>query len=350
MPFVAVIAACVALLWAWREPLATIGASKRVAEGGAVRRLEVYRKKPPVRPRIVVMGDSLNLCSTPREKKVHAVGPALRAALNRKGRPVEILDLTQPGLLPIHFYALLDETFATPVALVALEVNLRTFLNPNVRPGHERMPGLARMLGFHDAIRVRDALAREGMSIFDPPLMRLKEQLGLLYVFEGAREAALDGFDAVGRWITEALRVPRQSYGTSTFGEVARRAGLSYMVDYAHHPNATVLRAALAKLRAAEIPVIIYVAPINVEFLQRKAGFDPVELERRLDDLRVSIGASRVEWLDLHASLPAERFRDYQNHLLFEGCVDVARPLAERALRVMAKRSARPRPAPSAAR
>ena len=350
MPFVAVIAACVALLWAFREPLARIGAGQGAVERGALHRIDVWRKKPAVRPRIVLLGDSLNICSTPSEKKVHAVGPAVRSTANRAGRPVDVVDLTQPGLLPIHFYALLDDALATPVSLVALEVNLRTFLNPNVRPGEERLPGLVRMLDFDDALRARDALAREGMSVFDPPLMRLKERLGLLYVLEGTRQGALDAIGAIGSRTTGALGLRRRSFGTGAFGEVNRRLALSYMVDYASHPNATVLRATVDELRAAGIPFVVYVAPVNVEGLRGKGDFDPAELQRRIEELRASIGVSRPEWLDLHAALPAGRFRDQQNHLLYEGCIDVGRPLAERALRLMAKRPAPPRTAPSSAR
>jgi hypothetical protein len=347
VPFVAVIAACVALLWAFREPLARIGAGQGAVERGALHRIDVWRKKPVARPRIVLLGDSLNICSTPSEKKVQAVGPAIRSTANRAGRPVDVVDLTQPGLLPIHFYALLDDALATPVSLVALEINLRTFLNSDVRPGEGRLPGLARMLDFDDAIRARDALAREGMSVFDPPLMRLKDRLGLLYVLEGTRQGALDGIRTIGSWTTGALGLRRHAFGTRAFGEVNRRLALSYMVDYASHPNATVLRAAVDELRAAGIPFVVYVAPVNVEGLRGKGDFDPVELERLVEELRQSIGASRHEWLDLHAALPTGRFRDQQNHLVYEGCIDVGRPLAERALRLMAKHPAPAKPAPA---
>lgn len=341
IPFVAVIAACLGLLWAFREPLAKIGAGQGAVERGALRRLEKWRTKPVERDRIVVLGDSLNICANPPSTEINNVALVVRSVSALAGRQFDMVDLTQPGLLPIHFYALLDDALETPVSLVALEVNLRTFLDPNVRAGEERLPGLARKLDFADAIRVRDALDREGMSALDPPLMRLKEQLGLLYVFEGARQAGVDLIGAVGAWATGALGVKQRSFGS--FAEGSRRLALSYMVDYASHPNATVLREAVRELHEAGVPVIVYVAPVNIEYLRSRGDdFDADELERRLEALRVAIGASRTEWLDLHATVPARKFRDYQNHMIFEGCIDVGKPLAERAMRLIPKRATPP--------
>ncbi|MBM4244307.1 MAG: hypothetical protein FJ148_10895 [Deltaproteobacteria bacterium] len=338
VPFVAVVAAALALLWTYREPLARIGAGRGAVERGTLRRIERWRRKPVMLPRMVLLGDSLNVCATPPAPPMTTVAHGVRTVVNR-GRPrYDVVDLTQPGLLPLYYYALLDDALETPVSLVVLELNLRTFLDSQVRAGEARLPGLARNLDFVDALRVHEALEREGMSAFDPPIMRLKEQLGLLYVLEGARQGALDLLDAGAAWATAALGVPRRAY--PPFGEVTRRMLLSYMVDYASHPNATVIREAVRELHAARVPVIVYVSPIDVERLRGTGDFDPEELARRLEELRVSIGLTSVEWLDLHATLPSERFRDYQNHLKFEGCAEVGRPLAERALRLSAKQRA----------
>lgn len=342
----AVIAACLGLLWAYREPLAKIGAGKGTVERGALRRLEKWRARPVVRPRIVVLGDSLNICASPPVKTYNSVGLVVRSLSILAGRQLDVVDLTQPGLLPIHFYALLDDALETPVSVVALEVNLRTFLDHGVRGGEERLPGLARKLDFGDALRVHDALEREGMTVLDPPLMRLKEQLGLLYVFEGARQGGVDLLSAAGTWAMNALGLRKRWLGPTA--EASRRLALSYMVDYASHPNATVLREAVRELHAAGVPVILYVSPVNVEYLRSRGDdFDAVGLELRLEELRAAIGASRSEWLDLHATIPGRRFRDFQNHLVYEACADVAKPLAERALRLIAKRGAAA-PAPGA--
>lgn len=344
VPFVAVIAAYLGLLWAYREPLAKIGAGRGAVERGALARLESWRTKPVVRDRIVVLGDSLTVCADGPSKRVNQVALVVRSTSALAGRPFDIVNLAQPGLLPIHFYALLDDALETPVSLVALEVNLRTFLDRKARAGEERLPGLARKLDFDDAIRVRDALDREGMTVLDPPIMRLKEKLGLLYVFEGARQGGVDLIGAAGAWTTGALGLNRRTFGS--YAETERRLAMSYMVDYASHPNATVLREAVRELHEAGVPVIVYVAPLNVEYLRTRGDdFDADELERRLEALRVAIGASRSEWLDLHATVPARKFRDRQNHLIFEGCIDVGKPLAERAMRLIPKRATPPAPA-----
>ena len=253
------------------------------------------------------------------------------------GRPIDLIDLSQPGLLPIHFYALMDDVVALSPALVLLEVNLRDFLVRGVRPGPERMPGIARAMSFGKSLRVRASLEGLGLSVLDPPIMRLKQQLGLLYVFEGARQMAIDWLAVAGGTVGNALGLRQRAY--PPLGEVLRRLGASYMVDYASNPNADVLQAISTDLHDAGVPFIFYVSPIDVETLAKNGNIDREELTRRIEALRQRVGVSRAEWLDLHDTLPTTMFRDANNHLLLPGCAQVGRPLAEHAFRLLAKRS-----------
>jgi len=80
---------------------------------------------------------------------------------------------------------------------------------------------------------------------------------------------------------------------------------------------------------------VFYVSPLNPRVLEA-AGRDMARsLPARIDALRRAVGATRDEWLDLHALLPAAAFRDTHGHLYLAGCVRVANPLAERLLRVL---------------
>jgi hypothetical protein len=250
-----------------------------------------------------------------------------------------VVDLSQPGLLPLFYYTLLDETLALPAGLVIIEVNLRTFMDPLARRGEERLPGLARKLGFPESLRVTASLEHEGLSVLDPPLMRLKEQLGMLYVLEGARETGLGWLHDTGEAARTVLGLRRRSF--PALNEVLRRARFSYAVDYAGSPNGEVLRAMVADLHRAQVPFVAYVAPINVEYLRTTGEFDDEDLVRRIGELREYVGASDTEWLDLYDALPASMFRDIQNHLLGPGCVRLARPIAQRVLHVLSRRHRR---------
>jgi hypothetical protein len=340
VPFLAVLASCLGVLYAYRDPLAAMGAGQIDVERVADRRLQAARLAPVKHPRIVLLGDSLNVCRTPPEPRLQSVGMALNATLKEARRPIELLDLTQPGLLPIYAYALLDEALATGASLVVVEVNLRLFLDPMARPGWETMPGLVRKLDLAQALHVRRALEHEGMTVLDPPLLQLRERVGLLHVFEGARQGALDWLVSTSERVTSALALPRRTL--PPLAEVARRMSLSYMVDYTSHPTASALRALVSDLHDTRIPVVLYVSPINVEAQEQAPGFDPVELERRIDELRISVGATPAEWLDLHATQPAGRFRDFHNHLFSQGCIDVGRALAARVIAALPKRAGGP--------
>ncbi|HYC21207.1 MAG TPA: hypothetical protein VEI94_00815 [Candidatus Bathyarchaeia archaeon] len=60
----------------------------------------------------------------------------------------------------------------------------------------------------------------------------------------------------------------------------------------------------LSELRAADVPTLFFVAPINVDRLAELRLTGELALPERLAALRDAIGASRNEWADFHALLP----------------------------------------------
>lgn len=337
LPFVAVLAAGGWALYAHRAELAELGRGDGSSDTGALRRLDLVATRRQRFARIAVFGDSLTMCTTPKAGRYDTIARNLKLQIQSGGKPVEVVDLSQPGLLPLFYFTLLDEALALQVELVVIEVNLRTFMDPLARRGEERLPGLARKLAFRESLKVTASLEREGLSVLDPPLMRLKEQLGLLYVLEGAREAGLGWLHDAGEQARTTLGLARRSI--PPINEIARRARLSYAVDFGDNPNAAVLRAMFAELRQAEVPFVAYVAPINMDYLRTTKELGDDDIARRIEDLRQDVGASEVEWLDLHDALPASMFRDFQNHMLAPGCVRLARPIAQRILHVLSNRA-----------
>lgn len=333
------VAACVWALHANRAALAELGRGDGSVDSGALKRLDVTAGKKQRFERVAVFGDSLTMCVDPDTRRFDSLGRHLNLQINAAGRPVEVVDLSQVGLWPLFYYALLDEALALPSSVVVVEVNLRTFMDPLARPGEERLPGLARKLDFTASLQVTESLEREGLSVLDPPMMRLKEQLGLLYVLEGAREAGLGLLTDAGESIRTTLGLPRR--WSPPLMEVVRRAALTYAVDYTDNPNAKVLRAIVTALRQAQVPFLLYVAPINVDYIQSTPELAAPDLAQRIEALRGYVGASKVEWIDLHDTLPASMFRDFQNHLRVQGCVRLARPIAQRVLHLLAHRNRR---------
>lgn len=339
LPCVAVLVVFLGALYVYREELAQIGRGNGVAEVGAFRRVRLAAKRPALAPRIVLFADSLAMCHG-ADRSADSLGRQMTARFRGGGVRVELIDLTQPALLPLHVYSLLDDALALRPAVLVVEINARTFLHAAARPGLERMPTITRMLSLPDALRVRQSLDLEGLTPFDPTIMRLEEQLGMLYVFQGVRDGVLDWIDSLALQLQKAIGLKHNPLAPliQTDRRIART---TYMVDYAAHPTTTVLRAILEEARRADVPVVFWVAPIDVTGFEESGLADPAELSARLAALRTAVGATAEEWVDLHDLLPSETFRDRQNHLRIAGCQEVARQLARQVRRILATRRTR---------
>lgn len=314
-------------LYGHRDALNESGIGGTRLERATLPRLERWADAPkPGFPRVVLFGDSLNMCGDRETGARDLVGRALRSTLARRGLPIDLLDMTNPGLRPLHFYALLDDVLDAGAQVVVVEVNLRTFLPKEALPGRARLPHLARKLDLRDAIRLREALALDGLTVLDPAVIRLKEQLGLLFAFEGLRSSFLDRLRAESSRLTRAIGL--RPLRPQMLVAYARGLRALHESDYAAHPNVELLRAIRERARARGVPVLFYVSPVRP---QAPAQRDHARrLATRIDELRRAVGATRGEWLDLHATLPLEMFRDTHNHLRHAGCGRVGTPIAQR--------------------
>jgi lysophospholipase L1-like esterase len=93
-----------------------------------------------------------------------------------------------------------------------------------------------------------------------------------------------------------------------------------------------VLRELAGELRRGGARVLFYVSPINDAILQTREALPERRLAERIEALRVAIGATREEWLDLHDALPREGFRDWVGHMFPLGCERVSEAVADAAL------------------
>jgi len=337
VPCIAVVAGCLWTIYAYREELAAIGKGDSHVEERIFRRLDGWATAELKFTPVVVFGDSLNVCATPPDKNFDRVGRWMKVHMQEAGTQVDLLDLTHPGLQPLHAYAVLDEALARPVQLMVIEVNVRAFVDPSQRPGADRLPQLARELSAGEAWRVRSNLTLDGMSLFDPPVYRFQESRGVLHVFDGLRQVVLDWLEGTGNSARDALGLRKRQL--PSFTELTQKEDATYLVDYAGHPVAQTLRAIADALHERNVPVIFFVAPIDVERLAGTGQYDPRVMTQLLQELRRVVGVSSDEWLDLHAALPSDLFRDKNNHLKMDGCARVGRPLGQHALQRLAGRA-----------
>jgi hypothetical protein len=89
------------------------------------------------------------------------------------------------------------------------------------------------------------------------------------------------------------------------------------------------------------VEVVLYVAPLNVEHLERVRVYDAAGAARavaRVHDVAEGLGAG---FLDLHALLPDSAFADHNDHLHVEGPVDGASMVARRLLPLVLEHSTR---------
>jgi hypothetical protein len=333
VPCLVVLATLAAIAWALREP-ARRGLPQRASiEGGVLKRFELWRARrgPGARRGAVLFGDSLLVCSDRAP-----LATLLAARLAETGRSYDLLALAHPAFRPIIAYYLLDDVLAARPALVVVGLNLRELGTPSDDPSF-RFAALSRRLSPARALAAREALGADELGPLAPPLYRLEERLDLLYVADGIRERGRSALDTAGWWLnrrlgvgdTATLRAVVADLQTRHDEGALRSAMSTYTTDFAASPQADVLRLALEELRAADARVLLYVSPVNVEYLAALGLSDAeLALADRVEALRLAVGATPAEWLDLHASERADGFSDVWNHLTRPACERVARRLA----------------------
>ena len=102
-----------------------------------------------------------------------------------------------------------------------------------------------------------------------------------------------------------------------------RRAGLleHYQETLAglepDHPVVAVLAATVERFRNDGVAVLVYLTPVEVSWLEAQGILNPSGLERSIDVMRQAVESSGGSFVDLHARLPADAFRDAPGHLAF---------------------------------
>ncbi len=290
--------------------------------------------------RVAFLGDSTALGEPPRR----AVPAQLERAANELARgdsKTQVVSLAFPGLGPVDYYWLADlvsEAAPNRVVLVFNAATLsrtwaRRLTRPElagwVRPG--RLPeALLMPLDWIDVradeILLHAAVVQAGGA---ESWHRVRRQQ--IRVAEGRRslERALDsggsdGGGAMARY--ERLRFDAQvaqleEIGTEHSG-LRGRYGAALDGLPPDHPILEILSATVRTFRKYGVTPIVYFAPINVEALAAVGLRDDEGLARTMSALRHAVEPAGGVFVDLHALLPSEAFRDPQGHYASSGEID----------------------------
>ena len=102
------------------------------------------------------------------------------------------------------------------------------------------------------------------------------------------------------------------------------------------------LEAVLRRYREAEIPTLVYVVPVNVEHIRQLVVYDEAGLRHSLDLIEDRVRSAGATFADLHDAFPDSAFRDFSDHLGFEGEDSGVKQMADR-LALLVLRQAHPR-------
>jgi hypothetical protein len=282
------------------------------------------RRRPQAIEPVALFGDSV--AGMPGFSPLAA---GIQQALGEHGIHTDVLAVVHWAFRATQFYYLLDEVLAGRPQLVAVEVNPRAFSAAWARRADWRFAGLSRFLSLRRALRVRPALAADEVSLLDPLLYGLEDAVGALDLADGIRARAALALDSAGEAAGARLGLARSAAGDPRVADArlpldVPRALAWYGGEPAAQPTAGVLRAVVRELRAAGVTVVLYVTPVNVERLAALGLDEVVALPRKLEALRVAVGAAPEEWLDLHASAAEGEFADATEHLTAPATARVA--------------------------
>lgn len=321
-------AVTVALLlgWAWhnRAWLQAPILERGSIEAGVLNELRVWRDLSPAVPKAALLGNSLTDC-----KDGSSVGDLTARRLAARNAPYALVVPWGGAFGPLQYYYLLDDVLAGKPRVVIMEIDTIRLVSTGVSPGLLYL-ALSRNLSFRRALRVRSALASEGLTLLDPFLYRVEAQLDVMYLVPGVQAHWRELFTRWGAAVNEAAGVRTTPLDARALRMLSLDAARAVVApDPAESPLVPVLREIAHDLRRAGVTVLFYVSPLNDTLLARSVGGPERRVRQRIDRLRVAVGAAPEEWVDLHDALPSDAFHDWVGHMLPLGCERVSEAIAD---------------------
>ena len=324
VPALAVIGVFAAVVAVNRDALDELGRGESTVDERLLPALRSWRDRVPSTPqthRGAFFGDSI----------VADVDlPALVAhELAQRGVDVDLASVAHQGLLPLHYYCLLDQVLAGRPEVAVVSLNL-----PAVSRRLWGVPPLARMarlLSPARAWRIRGLLARGEINLLDPWIYRVEDRLGALHVVDGLRELGRRLSYVGGDARSANVLQMRESVALGTRRDLAERRNRQDDA-LATNPTLAVIRELVAALREAGVRPVLYLTPVDTSpehLASWDIAGDDASLTTLVEDYRRAIGAAPEEWIDLHALLRSDERRDRFGHLRPVGADHLAAVLAD---------------------
>src|SRR5262249_20845372 len=209
-----------------------------------------------------------------------------------------VIPIQQRAFSALHFYSLAEDIMAGRPWITVLAVDMRSFSPSFVFHRAMEFPAVTRRLSIRRSLAVADVLHAEGLTLFDPPIYRAEEALGLLDVSAGIRTWADKLLESDG----DATREPAAIVGVPADWRAVRyfnrygtadEAREDYLVDQAGSPGARLLRLLVAEFRPAGRSILLYISPVDVERLAELGVAGDIALDDRVKALRTAIGVWR---------------------------------------------------------
>jgi len=275
---------------------------------------------------IAFLGDSLVVdMSPPRDNAPTRLQRLLRPA-------ADVHDLSLPGLTLLSHYYLGPELARAEPDLAILSLNLASFGPALLGSERREMAGLLPASHWPEALGL--PLHRGGVAFSDLVWFRALFALGLREPWQRANEyqARLSsGYWAAMEW-AEKRSSDRQQLSFRAYQRIrrlarrqrSRRATPLYVEERLgplfgplpeDDPMLAVLGAWLRELRSAGVDVLVYAAPVNVDHLRTLDVYDEDAVRVSLGRIGAAVEARDGHFLDLHALLRDEHFRDGSDHL-----------------------------------
>jgi hypothetical protein len=314
---------------------------------------------------VAYLGDSLSMDGTLPNTSVPR---QLRRALANSERPIPggmFRSVVASALTPFSFFFASERIADLRPDLVIMELNLWAFSRAWTRMDRPEMAGLLPASRWADAARL--PLEAVGVSadrlVFYRSLIaggaldawhRLQgEQARVVKALQEVEQALPHAGPFAGgaeyaeqhRLATSAQREVKRPNGTRATADTVKQS-LGDVLAGIPEDNPTLLAvgALLARFERAGIPVLVFVAPTNVEHLRSLGLLDARGLALTLERIESVVRRHGADFLDLHDRLEDAAFKDYLDHLHHdEGVTDgAARIVAELVPRSVALLSSRP--------
>lgn len=285
----------------------------------------------PGQRRVVYLGDSLAMDTKPPDRSIPVQLMQALMASAGSASDLRLRRVVGSGLGLFSQYFLSSAVAERRPDQVVLALNLHWFSQVWYSLEREQLAALLPVRSWPTALRL--PLARADVTADRLLLYRSLLRGGGFRAWlwlQRQQVRALHAKAALAEWLQAASPFPnglgyqvqhrywalaRDGAARATRGAIRRQLGSVLAGLPAGDPGLRVLDAVLATYEAGGIPVLLYVAPLNVDHLRELGVLDEAGLARTLARIEAVARAHGAEFLDLHDLLEDACFRDSIDHL-----------------------------------